>query len=527
MYVKCFKMADSLNSDQIIEKFCFDLDELVGDNYLSTLIGGGVGESKFHFNNRIVSNCAFDARFLPNPIPYLKHMGVEATNEDIRLYTRTICSKKFIDYFHDCFINRDLTDDEFMDDFMVNHFIPDENALEFFCLLYFFIFSIRVTCVPMLVSEGTSAWRVENDYEKMSSFGAIVSEKRMLFHGTPANCVYSILRNGLKGLSGSKYMTTGAIYGDGIYCSDDISLASSYARTAHTHDGRRTSSYLLVLMVKNASERQRHYFVQKDEEVLVCGIIEYNGSIGYGDEHAIGAIQTQGRIVYNATDVTPFEPREVSQKVVSIERLRIEEETKEELEPLHFDMHDSPQNSSKVVKTGRFVKEVNRLFLRKFLDNKAFSEQENSLIRRMNFNEPGNMCSPLLVEIVPPNDTPLYADLQRQGIPGIVIGFHFGDEYPYVPFEVRIVYPRIKEGTGRVTSGGSICMDVLYAGQGWSPSNTIFGIIMNIITIIPNEGQRGDESESRGRLAEHNCKRTYSYAEYKRGYQIAKDFHKW
>ena len=33
------------------------------------------------------------------------------------------------------------------------------------------------------------------------------------FHGTGADCLYSLQRNGLRNLSNSNYMTAGAVYG--------------------------------------------------------------------------------------------------------------------------------------------------------------------------------------------------------------------------------------------------------------------------------------------------------------------------
>ena len=51
------------------------------------------------------------------------------------------------------------------------------------------------------------------------------------FHGTGADCVYSLGRNGLRNLSNSNYMTAGAAYGQGIYISSNVSLAQTYAKS--------------------------------------------------------------------------------------------------------------------------------------------------------------------------------------------------------------------------------------------------------------------------------------------------------
>jgi len=40
-----------------------------------------------------------------------------------------------------------------------------------------------------------------------------------VYHGTGYDCIYSLIRNGLRNLSNSKMMTAGAAYGPGIYVS--------------------------------------------------------------------------------------------------------------------------------------------------------------------------------------------------------------------------------------------------------------------------------------------------------------------
>ena len=51
------------------------------------------------------------------------------------------------------------------------------------------------------------------------------------FHGTGADCIYSLQRNGLRNLSNSNYMTAGAAYGQGIYISSNLGMAEGYAKS--------------------------------------------------------------------------------------------------------------------------------------------------------------------------------------------------------------------------------------------------------------------------------------------------------
>lgn len=54
-----------------------------------------------------------------------------------------------------------------------------------------------------------------------------------LFHGSPYHNWHSITRNGLKNYSGTDKMTTGAIWGPGIYFSDDLGFSFGYAGSSY------------------------------------------------------------------------------------------------------------------------------------------------------------------------------------------------------------------------------------------------------------------------------------------------------
>ena len=60
------------------------------------------------------------------------------------------------------------------------------------------------------------------------------------FHGSALENFHSILRNGLRNMSNTRYMRTGAAFGDGVYLSTDISVAASF--TAYS-DGCKHSRW--------------------------------------------------------------------------------------------------------------------------------------------------------------------------------------------------------------------------------------------------------------------------------------------
>eukprot|EP00929_Paragymnodinium_shiwhaense_P060063 TRINITY_DN30033_c0_g1_i2.p1 TRINITY_DN30033_c0_g1~~TRINITY_DN30033_c0_g1_i2.p1 ORF type:complete len:759 (+),score=161.97 TRINITY_DN30033_c0_g1_i2:91-2367(+) len=63
-----------------------------------------------------------------------------------------------------------------------------------------------------------------NFQERKKQFGSAFG-----FHGSPMDKWYSILRNGLQVLSGSSYMTSGAVYGKGIYLARDLRISAFYS----------------------------------------------------------------------------------------------------------------------------------------------------------------------------------------------------------------------------------------------------------------------------------------------------------
>lgn len=54
-----------------------------------------------------------------------------------------------------------------------------------------------------------------------------------LFHGSPFHNWYSIMLNGLKNYSGTNKMTSGAVHGNGIYFSDNLSVSAIYAHKSN------------------------------------------------------------------------------------------------------------------------------------------------------------------------------------------------------------------------------------------------------------------------------------------------------
>ena len=98
------------------------------------------------------------------------------------------------------------------------------------------------------------------------------------FHGTKTDCAYSIFRNGLRDLSNSHLMTTGAAMGAGIYVALDIATAAGYSRTSQSNGYMYgapvlpTERFLLVIEFINEpsyNKRNRIYVISEQKDIRI------------------------------------------------------------------------------------------------------------------------------------------------------------------------------------------------------------------------------------------------------------------
>ena len=545
-------MVDILAKNEILETFKIDVINLVDENLISSIICGGVSLNKFQFILTIVCDCSSGDRFVPNPILYLSDYFDEGelTQSDINKFMEDVKSSTFNNILQRTLITNNGTDHEFVEELMEHETSFSCSIGKFVPLLYFFISSSKFSSIPFIETDQVGFYTLDNDVEKIQEFANIPGDKKMVFHGTNAYNMYSITRNGLKSMSGSSYMSTGSAYGNGIYCTTEFNMAFGYAST-YNYGSRHTIlksseyQYVLVLLIKRPNKKGPEIYVQKNEDVMVCGVVRIKCQNGryLSSIEKNKIVHNCNRLIDGITNLEEFERiarlrADEAEMKYNMSNLKVsddpdlEEENDSKEDLIHFPMTDSPQNSETLLNKKRFTKEMKMI-----LDFKSLEAEDDTIkmIKQVNFNKQKSdgtpdYTSPLLIKFVPPDDTPLYADMQEKSIEGIVLGVHFPSDYPISPPIVRVVYPHFKPHTGRVTSGGSICADILYSGVGWSPAMTLTRVIITIMSILPNEGQatQGEHVDSRGRLSETgNIHQPYTYTEYLSGYQIAKNFHKW
>lgn len=503
---------------EINPAFCVHFDELIAQDSLCSLIQEF--PNKFKFLAVVVINAykthnSTASRFHPNPVVYFKHM-----------YNQTLRDEELDEFI--TIISRESNGSSFFDkiQLMVNGAINTDRKLvqkiykmssleyheTFVKLLYFFIFSNQVSFTAVQSADGIETWKIQNSIEKEREFSRIPGETKMLYHGTNAISMYSIMRNGLKSLSGTSLMSAGSAFGSGIYASDAVTLSLGYTGMGWDYLEDPTVSglgygYIFILKVKRPNMKSSAIFVQKNEEVLICGLVSFK----IRDSTKINLaefIDRRARAIYSSYHVEAY---------IAPTKLKVEENVGSDMLTMKISANE-PSATSTVMNTKRVKKEV---------ENLMNPDVRSACIRRVNFYNKGNNTSPLLVELIPDNDTPLYEDCQRYNIPGIVVAIYFEPTYPMAPPKIRVVYPKFVRGTGRITEGGSICADVLYK-NGWSPACNLDSTLVSLISLMSNEGQSTVDGESsKGRIDGNSLGKQYSFNEFLTSVDFVASVHTW
>lgn len=534
---------------EISETFSKNYLEYVAQDSLCTIIAGDLNKIRFIMytvKRGFQTDTETYSRFYPNPIPYFKHIyDEELTKEEIKV---------FIDYMSE-HIEGFLAAFFYQGKFRFNRDSEivailqtvSSIGIKFVKLLYFFIFTNTISFssvnIPSLAGKGYM-FLVSHDEMKEKEFYNIENgaDGRILFHGTKIFNMYSIMRNGIKSMSDTKFMSWGKTYGSGVYLTHNIDTALSYGCDSNhsfihgmteTNIEKNESSFcILIFDAKNLNPQGGDYcYVQQENEIILRAIFWCQKGVIRDDKTLSNDLIVYGRRIryvppkeYVFRAASPPRESKVDDLTSSISRVDITERDPDisiapefnsgSNPPLRINnMTGNPMNSDVVINSLRFKKEIPKL--REEIERGGF------IIKQMNFTVPKDPKSPLLCLIGVTPDSKLQEDLTRYNIPGILIAFHFTDGqniYPQAPPKVRVISPIFRRQTGRVTEGGSICTDLLY--DSWSPSVTIRSICIAISDLVSNDGV----NES-GRVDETKLDQEYSYSMYEMSFSRTAQFH--
>ena len=104
-----------------------------------------------------------------------------------------------------------------------------------------YLLNLMPGMIPQMISGGSNTQSLGGSYLRINQIIAVLDHDPSVeaefairasqtptmyaFHGTGADCIYSLQRNGLRNLSNTGLMTAGAAYGPGIYISCNFATA--------------------------------------------------------------------------------------------------------------------------------------------------------------------------------------------------------------------------------------------------------------------------------------------------------------
>jgi len=292
-----------------------------------------------------------------------------------------------------------------------------------------------------------------------------------LYHGSRYENWYSIMRNGIKIGSKSKYFLNGAAHGNGIYLSNDINMSLGYSKTSRytqnymTEDDRQTDKQMILAIFEVVDNPKWHkagsIFVVDDENALVLRYLlvfkdAYN-PVSYGIFNAINIKLNNGGIK-------------------ALEKEKKEMETK----------------NITTIHNKRLMKEYQNIM----------KQSQESLGFQIKLVEEDKLDK-WMVYVSNPENPKLASQMHQLGIQYIELEITFKANYPIAPPFIRVVYPHFKFHSGHITVGGSLCMEML-TNQGWSPTFNVENVITQIKLAI---------SEGGGEIDEANYKKRYTMDE--------------
>lgn len=468
--IVCHKLLESQSESYIpcSNQICrYKFEEIIIGNPVIEFINRDREISGFLFESArdaILSDRKFDI-FEPFPSYFTKNKTIINRDNLSKLSGKNLDFEKDFDKLSD--IINSINPDQIFD-LIQNNSIKSDLELsniigqDSYILIRFILLSCKLNIekLPDLFGYqniNLNIYQINYPLDKIQKF----NKSRYLFHGSKWQNWYSILRNGLKNCSGTHLMTAGAAYGPGVYLSDNINLSYGYGLVCH-------KSYSAVGVFEVAQSEKFHksqnIFVVTDEKSLIQKYL----------------------LLIKSNKILPDLNSIFNQSIYQDEKkLNIKLNTKS---------------------VSKIMREYNKII------------KNPNLPFRLEFNpdQISNWKIFITSSKFDPAE-PIYQDLIKFQIPEIELEIIFPESYPFDPPFIRIIKPRFARMTAHITSGGSICAELL-TPKGWSPIFTIESIIIQIISFIV---------EGKGRLDPENYNIPYSYSESKESFLRVAGSHGW
>jgi len=313
---------------------------------------------------------------------------------------------------------------------------------------------------------------IEDEFNEKKGSGASC----FLYHGSPIENWYSIMRNGLKYCDvKSKFYLHGNAYGPGIYLSDGVGLSQGYSGGTYSD--------------------------------VILAVFEVVGTKNKYQKTGKHSVESQYGNIFVVTDEKALILRYIlSYPVMSLNCTTASKQLNE-----YFNKEIHEERQQQVVK---FSQCINKRLMN---DIKMVHKIDTDKIGVNVIIDDENMfCWKIFLKDFG-DDSLLTKDLKKYDISNVELEILFPSNYPMEPPFVRIVRPRFQYLTGHITVGGSICTELL-TSKGWTPSMCIENLLVNIRFII---------LEGEGRIDPAKYKQEYSFAEAKEAFNRVASRYGW
>jgi ubiquitin-protein ligase len=349
-----------------------------------------------------------------------------------------------------------------VENYIVDEEIINEFGVTFYKLIKFVLQSNKSRVeLESEVKNKYSIYKFTHELDVENKFKT--KSETFLFHGSPIENWYSIIRNGLKITSHTNLMTTGAAYGNGLYFSNDINLSYGYCKM---NKQGFIGVYQLYDDISKYKKTGNIFVVNDSNIVLLRYLIHLESNLD-------SAMGTKLNSYFNG--LLQINTKEITTKVNSkgIAKLLKEytEIQKKKPDELGFEV---------VIENDDMYKWF--VNINHFDDNYAISK-----------------------------------DMKKYKINQIKMELIFPTTYPFHPPFVHILNPRFKYQTGHITSEGAICMELL-TPSGWTAVQSIESMLVQIKALI---------IEGDGRLDEQRWNQPYSLEEAKKSFERVARGHGW
>jgi ubiquitin-protein ligase len=276
--------------------------------------------------------------------------------------------------------------------------------------------------------------QVENRFKK-------APQTCYLYHGSRQENWYSIMRNGLKVCSDSKMQVNGAVYGSGIYLSDQVNFSLTYSAGQNIVIG----VYQVMETREKWYKTTNIYVVPEEKNVLLKYLLIFPSSNYSYNDHFQGCLMN---ILNNKFQSSIYQDQSTKQSQVS------------------------------TLRSKRLMKEYKTLFNQDVGFRIQLVNDDNLDVWKIYIPKSGFEGNPKFQE-----------NMEKFNLKDVELEFRFNENYPVQPPFVRIVSPRFIYRTGHITIGGSICMELL-TNQGWDMTTSISTVITYIKSaIMDGDGQ--------------------------------------